>query len=105
MTTLEPGEPFEIEYGRGHRLTVVALNHRQRRRCIQLMQSVSSATDPQSVLSVLDELESVVRVCSPDITDERFDSLDDQLMVEIVSKTLSRTRVDEDEQKKSESPH
>jgi len=103
MSAIEPGESFPIEFGKNkRRLQVVALNGRQKRRAVACMANLRSAKDPDAMLAVLDELEQVTKVCSPTITEEIIETLDDALQAEIVSKTLMRTVISEDDSKKSE---
>lgn len=103
MTSIEPGEKFSIEYGNGHTVEVVALNMRQRRALIKLLAAVQDA-DPHEAL---DSIEEALRCCFPaelnaDIFDELVDSLDEEMAMEIVQKTMEKQRLSEDERGKSE---
>lgn len=104
MTAIEPGDSFTIEYGKGHRLEVVALNGRQRIQCMRIigaMQSASESGNFEHLADAQEKLEQAVRICSPSITDEQLARLDDQLSGDIIFKTLGKAQVDGEEAKKS----
>lgn len=106
MTAIEPGERFTIAYGKDKKpLEVVALSGRQKRRAVACMASTTGASKPGEILAVLDELDAVTRICAPGITDAVMETLDDELQVQIISATIMKARISEDEEKKSESPH
>jgi hypothetical protein len=103
MSALEPGEKFTITYGKAKKpLEVIALSGRQKRRALQCMASTAEAKTPETVMAALEELEAVVKICSPGISEEVLDTLDDTLQVNIITATLMQTRLSEGEEKKSE---
>jgi hypothetical protein len=104
MASIEPGEEFVIEYGKSHRITVVALNGRQRLRCLKLMANLQGVGKEgfDAVASAMEELESCTRLCSPSITEEQLLKLDDELMGQIIVGTLAKNAISEDDEKKSE---
>ena len=103
MSALEPGEKFTIVYGKAKKLLeVVALNGRQKRRALQCMASLAGLKDPATLCSLLEEMEAVVKVCAPGITEAELETLDDALQASIIASTLMQTRLNEAEEKKSE---
>ena len=103
MASIEPGEPFRIEYGKGHKLDVVALSQRQFRRMIAISTRVANGS-PDDIMAVMDEMEACLKMCSPSITEERIETLDSELIMEIIAKTMSKAKIDGDDEKKSDSP-
>lgn len=103
MSALEPGEKFTIAYGKAAKpLEVVALSGRQKRRALQCMASTVEAKKPDTIIAALEELEAVVKMCAPGITEAVLDTLDDALQVAIITAVLMQTRLSEGEEKKSE---
>lgn len=103
MSALEPGEKFKIVYGKAKKqLEVVALSGRQKRRALQCMATLAGQKDPATLCALLEEIEAVVKVCAPGITEAELETLDDALQVSIITSTLMQTRLDESEEKKSE---
>lgn len=110
MTKLQPGDPFEIEYGRGNRLTVRALSLSSKRRLIRLLEEITQASKavksdgPGAVLALFDKFEEGLRICSPKITDADLDRMDEDSAFDVINKTIWGQQLSEDERKKSESP-
>lgn len=104
---LEPGEPYEIEYGNGHSLSVVALSARQKKKLVSILQAVQSLDTKQidSLSTLYDLAEEGLKICSPGITDEQIEKMDEQQQMEVIGKTLAGALPTAGEQKKSESPH
>lgn len=103
MTAIEPGELFTIEYGKGHKLEVVALNGRQRLKCIRfLAQAQSAGSDFAALCQATEELFECVKLCAPSLTEEQLEKMDDELMAQVIVKTLGKAAISEDEAKKSE---
>ena len=97
---LEPGETFEIEYGNGHTIQVVALSLRQKRRITQLLLQVQNLeVTVESIDELYSNCEDMVRMCCPDITDEELDKLDERLSMEIASNTLAGAALTAEEKK------
>lgn len=105
VTPIEPGEPFTIEYGRGHALEVVALNGRQRIQVMRVIGEVQSAASSGEFAKQADAIESLmvaVKTCCPSVTDEQLDKLDEEQMGAIVVKTLAKQQIQGEQAKKSE---
>lgn len=104
---LEPGEPFDITYGKGHALTVQALTARQKRQLVKTLTAIQSldTTNFAALESLYDMAEAGVKVCCPGISDEQLAAMDEQQQMEIIGKTLGGAALSIDEQKKSELPH
>lgn len=106
MAAIEPGERFEVSYGNGHQIEVVALSGRQKRRIVSLMAEVKQLDKtPESAARVYDIAEEAFLICVPDATDELLDKLNERQQFEIVSATIAEQMLSEDDKKKSESPH
>ena len=104
MAAIEPGESFEIEYGNNHRLTVVALNGRQRLTCLKTVGLLQDAHTKgiETAVAMLEQLEGCLKLCSPTITDAQIEKLDDELMVQIIFQTLAKQAITGEEAKKYE---
>lgn len=105
MSSIEPGESFKVSYGNGHTIAVVALNMRQKRKLIELVERVSTLSETSESKSVLfDIAEEALGICVPGIQDEVIDTLDESMAMEIITATLGGQVLSEDDKKKSESP-
>ena len=98
MHHIEPGEPFDVEYGNGKKLKAVGLAFRQQRKVLQLLVDGDEGTQVQK----FDAAENALKICFPGITDEQIDSLNYNMACEAIGKAIASTRLSEDEQKKSE---
>lgn len=100
MTAIEPGDEFEIEYGRGHRLTVRALSGRQKRRVADLFARVQGLSeDPEGVAELYNLAEQLFKLAVPDATDELIDTLDEEMQLTIASKVLAKAAASPEEKK------
>ena len=101
---IEPGEPFEIEYGNGKRLQVVALNGRQRRECMLALDAAHKAgvaNDFAAVADAIPMLEKAAQTCCPTLTDEDLEKFDEELLGQVIVSTLGKLRVTGEQAKKS----
>lgn len=102
---IEPGDKFQVSYGNGHTIEVVALSMRQKRKVMELVDRVSKLETSGESRAVLFEIaEDALKLCVPGITDETLDRFDETMAMQIVGATLGKQAVDNEEQKKSESP-
>jgi hypothetical protein len=105
MSKIEPGERFKVGYGNGHSIDVLALNLRNKRKLIELVERVSGlAATSESKAILFDIVEEALRICVPGLTDELLDTLDEGMGMEIVTATLGGQVLSDDDKKKSESP-
>lgn len=103
MTFIEPGEPFEIEYGNGHRLTVKALGLRQKRLLTAKTREIVAASEANRGLEVFDMIDEVLRIAVGDEQAEKLvDLVDEEMAMEIATAVLSKQSLSEDDKKKSE---
>ena len=104
MKPIEPGDTFTIEYGCDHRIEVVALNMRQKRKVMGIVDEVSEIEAASSSRAKLFDLaEEALKICVPSITEEQIDTIDEIMAMEIIGATLSKQGLSNDEEKKSES--
>ena len=97
---IEPGEPLQVNYGRGKTANCKSLSLRQKRKVVECMEV--AAGNESTTTQKLDSLENALRLCWPDITEEQLDTIDDVMAVEIVSGVLANNRVSPEQAKKSE---
>jgi hypothetical protein len=98
MGAIEPGEKFEIEYGNGHKLEVVALSFRQRHALAKVVDKVIAAKGSEQ----FEAIEEALRICVPACSEAFLDTIDDAMAGEIVEKVRQNAAISEDERKKSE---
>lgn len=98
MAHYEPGEEFEVEYGRGHKVKVKALGLRDKRTAYSHYETFKSAGG--NISEAYAALESLMRMMVVDCQDEFVNSLDESLAMEIAGKVFQAARLSDDEQKK-----
>jgi hypothetical protein len=95
---LEPGVKFPIEYGTGKTLEAISLSLRQQQKVMQLLVDGDSGDQ----LKKLEVAEVALKICFPGITEEQLDTLNYNMALEVIGKAMAATRLNVDEQKKSE---
>ncbi len=101
MKPLEPGDPFQIEYGNGHRLTVHALNGRAKRKITQLLGEIGSLEESEEgAIGLYDLAEECLRNAVPDQADSLIEKTDESQQLEIAGKVVANARLSADERKK-----
>lgn len=100
MIQFEPGTPFDVTFGKGHKLTVRSLDVRKKAKLITMMREIQNAG--QDAFNIL---LNAVEMCAPAITDEQWELIDERAASEIILMTLANGGLSEDERKKFESPH
>jgi hypothetical protein len=100
MIQFEPGTPFDITFGKGYKLTVRSLDVRKKAKLITMMGEIQNAGQ-----EAFNMLISAVEMCSPTITDEQWQLIDERAASEIILMTLANGGLSEDERKKFELPH
>ena len=93
---VEPGQPLEIEYGNGRKLTTKSLNLRQKARVMEIMQETSNSPRAFHLLC------SAIEICCPDLPESEWDKLDAESASEIIVKVLANNNLDGDALKKFE---
>jgi len=103
MRAIEPGEPFEITYGKGRKLTLFALS---KRGDIALGKLESEGQGIDSIEGVFEHGEKMLRLFLPDMPDAEFEKLTDgfnlPILKEVLAKATATTHLSEDDEKKSE---
>lgn len=103
MKQLEPGTPFEVTYGDGHKIEVAALSARNKRRLFQMLEETKTIEKgPAGSIRVLDLAEEMVRICVPGISEEQLDSMNESQQIEIAGLTIQGGMLSDDDAKKSE---
>ena len=101
MRAIEPGETFDVTYGKGRKVTLAALSKRDDLKLAEL-ESSSVQTMPEAY----DLAEKMLRLFMPNATDEEFAELVGQcnlpMLKEILSKANATTHLSEEDEKKSE---
>lgn len=122
---IEPGEPFTIEYGNGHELTVIALAGRKQGQVLTLLTEIGRAEETKDYSFAAELVEKALAVCLGGGAEggneteparqkreaanakaaEMFDTvLDIESASDIVRSTLNKQSLSEADKKKSESP-
>lgn len=106
MALIEPGQPFEIEYGNERKLEVVALAGRKQGQLQKLLGRIGSAEADGNAENILDMAEEALAICvGTEKAAELFNTIIDlELAMQICQKTMLKQVLSEDERKKSESP-
>ena len=106
MSAITPGDKFEVSYGNGHKLQVVALSLRQKREVTGMLTKIQTLQEDPTSIGLLFELcEDMLRICCPDLPDHLLDEIDEKMAMEVVSNTIGLASVSEEDAKKSGSPH
>jgi len=98
MGAIEPGEKFTIEYGKGHKLEVVALSFRQRHNLAKMLDRMVASKGAEQ----FEVIEEALRFCVPGMSDSLLDTIDDITAAEIIRKVRMGSTISDDERKKSE---
>jgi hypothetical protein len=102
MSKIEPGDKFKVQYGNDRTVEVIALNMRQRRNMIKLM---LSAQDENNPVQSLEAIEEALQICVVDCSEEFIDSIDEEMAMQIITATMEKQQLSDEELGKSESPH
>jgi hypothetical protein len=98
---IEPGQEFEVAYGDGRSVTVVALGLRKQRELAAIVRKLMELEgDPKKSIQLFDHAEDAIRMAIPNVTDEYLDTIDAESAIEIAGACLGKQSLSEDEQKK-----
>ncbi len=104
MAVIEPGDKFEIEYGKGHRLEVSALSLRQSRALSAKVKELVAAEQNGRGLDLFDLTEEALALAVGDEDSAALaDEVDAEVAMDIATKVLSKQALSEDDKKKPES--
>jgi hypothetical protein len=105
--SIEPGEEFEIEYGNGHRIKVIALAGRKQGQLLKLGVEIQEAQQAGRVDECVDKTVEALGMCIGDIdkANTMFDTvLDFDLAGQIIEAATNKQAVDDADKKKLELP-
>lgn len=102
MSRIEPNEEFFVKYGNDHSVKVRALNMRQKRNMLKLLNDLKEDSNP---VDTLDIIEKCLPMCVVDYSDEWLDTLDEEMAMQVVQATMERQSLSSEELGKLESPH
>lgn len=101
MTKIEPNEVFKVAYGNDHSIEVRALNMRQRRSMLKLLNDLKEDSNPVDTLDIIEEC---LKMCVVECSDDWIDTLDEEMAMQVVQATMEKQSISGDELGKSESP-
>lgn len=109
MRAIEPGEPFDVQYGNGKKLTLYAISSRQERAMAKAEAAANESSNPDErwtlVKSCLRSYLPESKMADGDFETLTEDSMNLAVMVDVLQKANSTTHVSEEDEKKSGSPH
>lgn len=96
MSSIEVGSTFKVGYGSGRSIEVIALSIRQRRELVKAVERVNGDGSPADAY---DSIEKALKICCANYTEDLLDSLDEETAMEIVSATMQKAVLSEDDKK------
>ena len=106
MRPVEPGETFEVEYGNGRKIQAVGLSFRQERELASLEDKARAAEKSEEVFALF---ETGLRKCLPHYSDDQFEKLLETLNLDLLQELIRGInrgqKLTEEDEKKSELPH
>jgi len=98
---LERGEPVEITYGNGHKITAKALGGREKIRLLKIFRELEGMeSNASGAIKVLELAEEAFLICVPDASDELIESLTETQQFEIAGNVLLSASVTDEQRKK-----
>ena len=100
---IEPGEKFAIEYGNGKQLDVVCLAGRKQSRIMKLLSDIQKAEKENTLGNLGDLFLECLVICTGDeakANDLFENSVNYEMIGDIVSKTTAKQTLTEDDAKK-----
>jgi len=105
MSKVRPGTPFEVEYGDGLKATVQVLSLPKQQLLASVVRKMQEAEKSQDGLVLFDLCRDALDIAMVEVTDEFLETIDGEDALSIAVATLNKTGLNDDEEKKSESPH
>jgi len=105
MSKVRPGTPFEVEYADGLFATVRTLHMEDQTRLINLIADIQDAEKNQDLRVIAKSINLALQIAMVEVPDGFTKTIDMEEATEICKLTIAKTGLNDDEEKKSESPH